>query len=89
MQSNIFDLDPPQRYSFPLLPGTNRAKDQTINGVTATSTTDSRSVSTTANLGTFNFHAPLRYRFSPLTVSRANLIWNDNPHTRSPDVNWQ
>ena len=73
-----FDLDAPQLHSFPPLPGTNRAIDQTINGVITTSTTDFRSVSPSANRCTFNFRHPLRYNFSPPPVSNENHIWNDN-----------
>ena len=73
-----FDLDAPQRYSFPSLPGTNRAIDQTIIGVINTSTIDFRSVSPSANPCTFNFRAPLRYNFSLPPASNENPIWNDN-----------
>ena len=67
-----------KRYSFPPLSETNRAIDQTINGVITTSTTDFRSVSPSANTCTFNFRAPLRYNFSPPPVSNENHIWNVN-----------
>ena len=75
---STFDLDAPQRYSFPPLPGTNRAVNQTTNVVIATSTTDFRSVSLTANPCIFNFQAPLRYNFSPPQIFNENPIWNDN-----------
>ena len=75
---STFDLDAPQRYSFPPQPGTNRPIDQTINGDITTSTTDFRSVSPSTNPCTFNFRAPLRYNFSPPPVSSENHIWNDN-----------
>ena len=75
---STFDLDAPQRYSFPPLPGTNSAIDQTINGVITTSTTDFRSVSPSANPRTFNFRAPQGYNFSPPPISNENPIWNGN-----------
>ena len=74
---STFDLHAPQRYSFPPLPGTKRAIDQTINSVIATSTTDFRSVSPTANPFIFNFRSPLQYNFSPPSVSNENPIWID------------
>ena len=75
---STFDLDTPQRYSFPSLPGTSRAIDQIIDGVAATSATYFRSLLPTASLCTFNFRAPLRYYFSPPPVSNENPIWSDN-----------
>ena len=57
---STFDLDAPQCYSLPPLPGINRANDQTTKGVTASSTNGFRRVSPTAKLGSFNFSAALR-----------------------------